>query len=81
MVADAFQVPGTLLGSEDITVDQRDKIPPSWSLHSSGRNKSKPQNGCVDLSQSRTQKAFDNCKHALNVCYCCSEVTEVGMRN
>ena len=30
MVADAFHVPGTLLGSEDLTVDQRDKISPSW---------------------------------------------------
>lgn len=50
MVAAAFRVPLTFLGSGDITLDEEDKTPPSCSLHSNGETNLNPQNACVDLT-------------------------------
>lgn len=80
MVADAFHEPGTLLGSEDRTVDKINKILSSWSLQLGGEAFLNPQTSCADLIPRCTKKTFDNCKHSISVCYCC-DMPEIGMRN
>lgn len=76
MVADAFRGPDTFLGSADVTVYKVDKISPSRSPHSGGAACLNPPNDCAELTSWGTKKAFDRCKHSLNVWYCCSEMLE-----
>lgn len=63
--ADTLQVASRFLGSEDIGVDQTDKIPPSWSLYSDGKAYLNLQNGYADLTQSCAKKELDSCKHSI----------------
>lgn len=65
IVADTLQVASSFPSSEDKTVDQTDKIPPSWSLYSDGKAYLNLQNGYADLTQSCAKKELDSCKHSI----------------